>query len=391
MISRVAARCGRVFEQLAVRPIAQYGSAMLRIGYGLTYLVFLLREFPNREELWGPRAAWTPILDYQFAASTDWYGWVKSWYTLLATTNDTRFELSYAFALLVCAAMALGWRTRITSCAFMLVVTTFTGRDAFLGDGGDNVLLLMSIYLVFLASGRRVSLDSRRLARRAAAGQEPSGLAASVNAATARMLGTAGAELAEVRRRVVTMTHNAAILVIGFQMCVIYGAAALWKAQGAVWENGTAIYYVLHTDWFRVWPGLSDEVAGNSTMIAIVAYVTVFAQVGFPFAIFSKRLKYVLLAVLLGMHLSIAVLLGIPVFSVVMIIGDSVFLPDAFWLAAGRIARRAPSQLRTLRSQAPRLATRAPAASRDGAAVGSAEAPEPAGVLRVAETPAVPT
>jgi len=347
VIARIAARIGHVFEELTVRPIALYGSAMLRIGYGLTYLVFLVREFPNREELWGPHAAWTPALARQYAAATNWYGWVKSWYTLLATTNDTRFELSYALALLICAAMALGWRTRATSIAFMLVVTTFSGRDAFLGDGGDNVLLLMSIYLVFAAGGRRLSLDSRRLAARTASPRTPPGPAL--------------AELAEVRRRVVTLVHNAAILVIGFQMCVIYGAAALWKAQGAVWENGTAIYYVLHIDWFRVWPGLSDAVAGHPTVVAIVAYVTVFAQIGFPFAIFSKRLKYALLVLLLGMHLSIAVLLGIPVFSAVMIIGDSVFLPDAFWLAVGRIARQTASRLRTLRPRTPLPPVRTPA------------------------------
>lgn len=60
-------------------------------------------------------------------------------------------------------------------------------------------------------------------------------------------------------------------------------------------------------------------------------------------------LKHTLLLVLLGMHLSIAVLLGIPAFSATMIIGDSVFLPDAFRLAAGRCARRVAARGGTLR------------------------------------------
>ena len=325
MIRPLPARLGRLFENLTLRPVALYGSAMLRIGYGLVYLVFLLREFPHREALWGPDAAWTPALEHQYAARQNWYGWIRSWSTLLATTSDTRFELSYALALAICVAMVLGWRTRLTSVAFMLVVTVFSARDPFLDDGGDNVLVLMSIYLVFIASGRRLCLDARR----------PS--------AESRT------EWAEVRRRIVTLVHNAAVLVVGFQMCVIYGAAALWKAQGAAWQNGTALYYVLHTDWFEVWPGLSAEVAGHATTIALIAYLTVFVQIGFPFAVFSKKLKYALLVVLLGMHLSIAVLLGIPAFSAAMIIGDSVFLPDAFWLAAGRRARRAAERGRTLR------------------------------------------
>jgi hypothetical protein len=139
----------------------------------------------------------------------------------------------------------------------------------------------------------------------------------------------------------VTLTHNAAVLVVGFQMCVIYGAAGLWKAQGSLWQNGTAMYYILHIKWFQPWPGLSDYVAGNSIALCVIAYITVFAQIGFPFVLSTKRVKYVVLVLLLMMHIGIAVMLGIPVFSLVMIVGDSVFLPDSVWLAVGRLAAAA--------------------------------------------------
>jgi hypothetical protein len=214
----------------------------------------------------------------------------------------------------------------------MLVVTAFSGRNVFVTDGGDNVMILMSIYLVFTACGRRLSLDNRFAIRPPVrrANNTP------VRIPNTRAL----TELAEVRRRVVTVCHNAAVLVIACQMCVIYGAAGLWKAQGSMWQDGTAMYYVLHLNWFRVWPGLSDYVAGNGLLIAVIGYVTVFAQVGLPFVVFNRRLKYVFLGALLAMHLGIALLLGLPLFSAVMVIGDSVFLPDAFWLAVGRVARR---------------------------------------------------
>ena len=41
------------------------------------------------------------------------------------------------------------------------------------------------------------------------------------------------------------------------------------------------------------------------------------------------------------MHLGIAVLMGLPLFSGAMIIADAVFLPDRFWVAAGRLTRGA--------------------------------------------------
>jgi hypothetical protein len=208
------------------------------------------------------------------------------------------------------------------------VVTAFTGRDVLLADCSDDVMVLMPLFLVFAACGRRFSLD-RYLANRRSPG-----------AGAARMRPATGvlAELGEVRRRVVTLMHNAAIVVVGCQMCAIYGAAALWKVQGASWRDGTAMYYVLHTEWFRIWLGLSDYVASHALVKAVVAYGTVFAQLGSPFVALSRRPKYAVLALLLGTHLDIGLLLGLPVFSAVMIIGDAVFLPDAFWRAPARVA-----------------------------------------------------
>jgi hypothetical protein len=68
--------------------------------------------------------------------------------------------------------------------------------------------------------------------------------------------------------------------------------------------------------------------------LALLAYVTVFAQIAFPFVALSRRPKYAVIALLLGMHLGIGILLGLPVFSAVTIVGDAVFLPEAFWIKA---------------------------------------------------------
>ena len=53
-------------------------------------------------------------------------------------------------------------------------------------------------------------------------------------------------------------------------------------------------------------------------------------------AVFSPRLKYPSLVLILGMHASIAVLLGLPYFSLFMLVGDAVFLSDRVWRAVER-------------------------------------------------------
>ena len=114
---------------------------MLRIGYGLLYLVFLLREFPHRDEIWGPDSPWTPALADQLFGETGWFSF------LTLSDSTVYFELCYASALVVCALFLLGWRTRAVSVLFAVVVASFHARAIFMTDGGDNLILLMAVYL----------------------------------------------------------------------------------------------------------------------------------------------------------------------------------------------------------------------------------------------------
>lgn len=323
----VTDRIDALHTALTERPVALYGAAVLRIGYGLLYLVFLLREFPHRDVIWGPGSPWTPALAEELFDQT---GWVS---LLTLSNNGAYFEACYAAALLISALFVLGWHTRAMSVLFALVVASFHARAIFMTDGGDNLILLMSLYLVCTACGRRWSLDARR-ARLRAVHAEPeirTGEAAG---------GALRGQLAASRTLLTTVLHNCAMFVIAVQVCFLYGSAGLYKVQGGSWGNGTALHYVLNLDLFRPWPGLSRLVDSHCVLIAVVGYLTVLLQVAFPFVLFG-RLKYPVLCMLLGMHVGIAVLMGLPLFSGAMIIADAVFLPDRFYRALGRLCRSA--------------------------------------------------
>ena len=68
------------------------------------------------------------------------------------------------------ALLLLGWRTRTMSVLFMVGVLSLQNRSIFMGDGGDNVIHLMAIYLVLTRCGQVWSLDARRAAPRRAGG-----------------------------------------------------------------------------------------------------------------------------------------------------------------------------------------------------------------------------
>jgi hypothetical protein len=311
-----------MYTALIEQPISLYAASVLRVGYGLLYLAFLLREFPHRHEIWGPDSPWTPALATQLFDQTGWFS--------ILTLSDSLlyFEGCYALAVVTCALFMLGWRTRAMSIVFAIVVASFHARAIFMTDGGDNLMLLMAQYLCLTACGRRWSLDARR-------NRLQKSTVGCASRSTRLGAPDIWGQLVAARRLLITVVHNCGIFVIAAQVCILYGSAGLYKVQGGLWANGTALHYVMNLDLFQPWPTLSHMVDSQQMLVAVVSYLTVLVQVAFPFVLFG-RLKYVFVTILLGMHLGIAVLLGLPLFSGAMIVADAVFLPDRFYRFLGR-------------------------------------------------------
>ncbi len=108
-----------------------------------------LREYPHRHEIWGPDSLWTPALATQLFDQTGWFS--------ILTLSDSLlyFEGCYALAVVTCALFMLGWRPRAMSIVFAVVVASFPARAIFMTDGGDNLMLVMALYLCLTACGRR--------------------------------------------------------------------------------------------------------------------------------------------------------------------------------------------------------------------------------------------
>ncbi|MFF3562310.1 HTTM domain-containing protein [Streptomyces sp. NPDC002574] len=371
----------RALVRVTGTAIGPYQSAVVRIGMALTWLLFLLREFPHRHELYGPDGVWGYDQASRLIADN------HAFTVLLWGDGRVWFEFVYAASIAASAMLLLGWRTRTASLLFMVGVLSLQNRSVFMGDGGDNVVHLMAIYLVFTRCGQVWSLDARRRAR---GRDERDGDAAGIALwgvlgmflLIAQLLGRTGLTWTDgmlpwlgwtpflwgvlllqavwwaVRRWApgeprtlldvfANITHNAAMLVIVVEVCLIYATAGWYKIQGSRWQDGTALYYPLHLDDFSPWPELSHAMASSGLMVMVITYGTVIVQVAFPFTLFNRRVKNALLALMIVEHASIAFLLGLPFFSMAMIAADAVFLPTGFlrWTGdrLGRPARRGPA------------------------------------------------
>ncbi|MFF4092565.1 HTTM domain-containing protein [Streptomyces sp. NPDC001834] len=412
-------RLAHAIQRVTSTALGPYQSAVIRIGFSATYLLFLLREIPNRHEMYGPDAPWRWDMAQQLISGN------QAFTALMWSDSTLWFEVVYAVALLSAALLIVGWHTRAVSVLFMVGVLSLQNRSIFMGDGGDNVIHLMAIYLVLTRCGQVWSLDARRAARTARA----AGLAVLARPAGAEAPGQEGAaagseaddSVRPVRRDVIgpalwgalglvliaatltdglggtwwfpallwilwagqglwwivnwraphsevrtlldvvaNLAHNATLVVIMAEVCVIYATAGWYKVQGSRWQDGTALYYPLKLDYFAPWPALSDILASSGVIVMLVSYGTVIVQVAFPFTLFNRKVKNVLLAVMICEHVGIALLLGLPFFSMAMIAADAVFLPTVFlvWLGDrlalgrrllfGREARVLPGQRRSV-------------------------------------------
>ncbi|MEU3184987.1 HTTM domain-containing protein [Streptomyces sp. NPDC006923] len=380
----------RALQRISSTALGPYQSAVVRIGFAGTWLLFLLRELPHRRELYGPESPWSWEMARQLIARNG------AFTGLMWSDSTVWFEIVFAVAVLSSALLMLGWRTRTMSVLFMFGVLSLQNRSIFMGDGGDNVIHLMSVYLVLTRCGQVWSLDAARAARTEARAREGAGAGetAEENAAeghgAAAGDGAAAARPAAVRDRLgpvlwvlmgaflligtvtdrvqvetwllvllwgvlagqalwwaanryapggepralldvlANLAHNAALVVIMAEVCLVYATAGWYKIQGSRWQDGTALYYPLQLDYFAPWPDLSGLLAASGVVVMLVTYITVIVQVAFPFTLFNRRVKNVLLVAMMLEHAGIALLLGLPFFSLAMIAADAVFLPTTF-------------------------------------------------------------
>ncbi|MEU8618225.1 HTTM domain-containing protein [Streptomyces sp. NPDC048623] len=357
-------RLAAAVQKVTGEALGPYQSAIIRIGFSFTWLFFLLREWPHRLELYGPDGPWSWDMARQLITDN------RAFTVLMWSDGRLWFEVVYGLAVLSAALLLVGWRTRAVSVVFMAGVLSLQNRSIFMGDGGDNVIHLMAVYLVLTRCAQVWSLDARRAAR-GRAGQGPAGpllwivLGGFLMAATwfsdvtgewwllvllwVLWLGNAlwwlvcrfaPGEPRTLLDVLANLAHNATLALIMAEVCLIYATAGWYKVQGSRWQDGTALYFPLQLDYFSPWPALSGLLGSSGVIALLLSYGTVIAQVAFPFTLFNRKVKNVLLVAMMLEHAGIALLFGLPFFSLMMISADSVFLPTAFlvWLGA-RAAR----------------------------------------------------
>lgn len=290
----------RLLERLAV-PRHRIGLNVFRVLTGCLILVQYLLNYAQRHFLYGPSGAYPWDLFISEHAS----------FSLYALSNrPAAFELIYHAGIVVTLAWVCGFATRLLTPLTWLFWSSLRSTNTLLWDGGDNLMQLILLYACF------ADLSPLRAEQRAQSASRSTWATIS------------------------GLVHNGAVLAMALQVCILYGVSGMAKVQGEPWQNGTALYYALWPEQYRL-PGVSEYLVRSAPLLALLSHATVFFQVSFPFLFLLNRYTRhfaVLLAV--TFHLGIAGVMGLFTFAGFMIATDVALLSDEAYLAVAGLARR---------------------------------------------------
>lgn len=304
-----------------------YGASLARILSGCAVMGILITNFRVRNLLFGQGSVWNRPLQ-ESNAKMYWPPRV-----IVDHMSNTTFLFYYLAVIFVALLFVLGWHTRLVGPLMLIGHVSIIERIPVLGDQGDNILRVGLLLLMFMHTSEHWSLDARRRARHAA---EPMGHGA----------GSVGAVLKNLynSHRVLPLwltngVHNVILIALAWQLIMIYFSAGWFKAQGELWYHGTALYYPLQLQEYKPFPFLTDAFTHVGVMVGLSTYVAMCVQIGFGFALLHPIARRVAIFCAIMFHLSIAVLMALPWFSLSMIAFDSIFVSTSTFILFDRWIR----------------------------------------------------
>jgi hypothetical protein len=308
VIRRIYGSAEAILRWMTSQPHSVASVGFLRMMIGIVSTAFFLRHYAERGLFFGPQGV------YGIDALREQLELTGSFSLYSLTDASWWFELCFHAGLVTSVAVAIGVGGRsVLAAHYVLLWSLFMTNPSFM-DGGDAVLSACTVFLLCTRCYSRFTLVPDRLT-----------------------------DAKKTDQPVVSVLHNTGVLLIAAQLCIVYLMAGLYKVQGTLWQDGTALYYILRVPEF-FWPGVTPLLFSQGWLMVISAYGVVLASIFFPVLVFFQAGRGVAVIVMIALHAGIGLMMGLTSFALIMIAADTVFVN--IHVENGRLeARRALRQV----------------------------------------------
>lgn len=285
----------RILSQKITSAALALGRSECHISVQKLYRVVLLSWFflhtailiPYHAQIWGPDAY---MINYPFDS-----GRILSWLTdLLSHHQIAPYYLVFVVGQLVSLGMAIfGFKPRLMMPLIWFFTQNLNAKAGVIMDGGNNLSEILLFYLLFMnTSGAPLGLEKYPKLRALAVG-----------------------------------FSNAAFFLSRFQVFIVYLTVGLYKLNGGLWQNGMALYYILQSKDYTH-PTLGGFLVAHPWLAMAGTYYTLVFQAMFPYFVWNRRTRPLILLMGTTLHLGIAFVMGLFTFGLVMCASYFVFFRE---------------------------------------------------------------
>jgi hypothetical protein len=262
--------------------------------------------------------------------------WARGYYvwSVWFHVTDPTWMAVIHIGILVCMLLfALGLWTPVTGTVTWLGMLSYVNRATTTFFGMDTIMNVLVLYLTLahlFARPGTLALSLDRWLWRRRHGEKGAGGDTTASSATF------------------------AIRMMQIHFCIIYAGSGLSKLLGAAWWNGTAIWLTTANPEFaplhlRYYHGLIVWLARHRVLweLSMTAgcMFTLVLEIGFPFLVWNRRLRWLMVIGAVMLHTGIALVMGLVGFSLMMLALLVSFIPPSTVRQLLGLAERMPALL----------------------------------------------
>ncbi|CAL2108436.1 HTTM domain-containing protein [Tenacibaculum sp. 190524A02b] len=209
------------------------------------------------------------------------------------------FDIFYTIYIILILLFMFGVGKRLTALLLFISIEVIQNLAWLTLNGGDNILKFAILYFIFIDSYNKYSLKPLKYKT-------------------------------EFSEQVANLLSNLAGYSLCIHFCLVYFISAIHKINAEVWFNGIATYYVLGSERFQGTPWNSLLVK-NGVFVTLSTYGTILVELLFPFLVWNKKLKFIMLFLAMSLHFGIGIFMMLYDFQILFILILGFFITNNEW------------------------------------------------------------